>query len=54
MPILQTGRYSHILKDRVEQAEKMDMSGDFALKVLEAIHTESVRQQFEVMENNKK
>ncbi len=54
MPILQTGRYSHILKDRVEQAEKMDMSGEFALKVLEAIHTESVRQQFEVMENNKK
>lgn len=54
MPILQTGRYSHILKDRVEQAEGMDMSGEFALKVLEAIHTESVRQQFVVMENAKK
>lgn len=54
MPILQTGRYSHILKDRVAQAEGMDMSGDFALKVLEAIHTESVRQQFVVMENAKK
>ena len=54
MPILQTGRYSHILKDRAEQAEAMDMSSDFALKVLEAIHTESVRQQFEVMENSKK
>ncbi len=54
MPILQTGRYSHILKDRVEQAESMDMSGEFALKVLEAIHTESVRQQFEVMEKSKK
>lgn len=54
MPILQTGRYTHILKDRVLQAEGMDMSGDFALKVLEAIHTESVRQQFEVMENAKK
>lgn len=54
MPILQTGRYSHILKDRAEQAEAMDMSDEFALKVLEAIHTESVRQQFEVMENSKK
>lgn len=54
MPILQTGRYSHILKDRAVQAEAMDMSDEFALKVLEAIHTESVRQQFEVMENSKK
>lgn len=54
MPVLQTGRYDHILKDRIEQAEKMDMSGDFARKVLEAIHTESVRQQFEVMEKVKK
>ena len=54
MPVLQTGRYDHILKDRIEQAEKMDMSGDFARKILEAIHTESVRQQFEVMEKTKK
>ncbi len=54
MPVLQTGRYDHILRDRIEQAERMDMSADFALKVLEAIHTESVRQQFEVMEKAKK
>lgn len=54
MPVLQTGRYDHILKDRVEQAEKMDMSGEFTLKVLEAIHAESVRQQFKVMEKEGK
>ena len=54
MPVLQTGRYDHIRKDRVEQAEKMEMAGEFALKILEAIHTESVRQQFEVMEKAKK
>lgn len=54
MPVLQTGRYDHILKDRVDQAESMDMSGEFAHKILEAIHTESVRQQFEVMEKAKK
>lgn len=54
MPVLQTGRYDHILKDRAEQAEKMDMSTGFALTILEAIHAESVRQQFEVMEKVKK
>lgn len=54
MPVLQTIRYDHILKDRIEQAEKMDMSGDFARNILEAIHTESVRQQFEVMDKSRK
>ncbi|WP_436414878.1 chorismate mutase [Petrimonas sp.] len=54
MPILQTQRYDHILNDRAAQGERMDMSGDFVKQVLEAIHSESVRQQFEVMEKNKK
>ncbi|HBU46629.1 MAG TPA: 3-deoxy-7-phosphoheptulonate synthase, partial [Porphyromonadaceae bacterium] len=54
MPVLQTGRYDHIRKDRVEQAEKMEMAGEFALKILEGIHTEYVRQRFEVMERAKK
>lgn len=53
MPVLQTGRYDHIRKDREEQAEQMGISGEFALKVLETIHTESVRQQFEVMEKKR-
>ncbi len=54
MPILQTQRYDHILNDRAAQGERMDMSGDFVKQVLEAIHSESVRQQFEVMEKTKK
>ena len=54
MSVLQTPRYDHILKDRVEQAEKMEMSGSFTQKILEAIHAESVRQQFVAMESGKK
>ena len=49
MPVLQTHRYDEILKDRISQAEKMDMSGEFMGRVLEAIHEESVRQQLVVM-----
>lgn len=49
MPILQTGRYDQILTNRIAQAEKMDMSGGFAKKFLEAIHEESVRQQMVIM-----
>ena len=53
MPILQTQRYDEILTDRANQGERMDMSGDFVKKVLEAIHSESVRQQMVVMEKAK-
>ncbi len=49
MPILQTVRYDEILTDRISQAEKMDMSGSFAKKFLEAVHEESVRQQMVIM-----
>jgi len=54
MPILQTQRYDQILTDRAYQGERMEMSGDFIKKVLEAIHAESVRQQMLVMERVKK
>lgn len=53
MPILQTQRYDHILNSRAEQGERMDMSAKFVKQVLEAIHSESVRQQFTVMEKDK-
>lgn len=53
MPILQTKRYDQILTDRAYQGERMEMSGDFIKKVLEAIHSESVRQQMVVMERAK-
>ena len=54
MPVLQTQRYDHILNDRAAQGESMEMSGNFVKQVLEAIHAESVRQQFVVMEKEKK
>ncbi len=49
MPILQAQRYDEILKDRISQAEKMGMSGEFMKTVLMAIHEESVRQQMLIM-----
>ncbi len=49
MPILQAQRYDEILQNRIAQAEKMGMAGDFMKSVLVAIHEESVRQQMEVM-----
>lgn len=49
MPILQAQRYDEILQNRIAQAEKMGMAGDFMKTVLVAIHEESVRQQMEVM-----
>ena len=49
MPILQAQRYDEILKNRIGQAEKMGMDGDFMKTVLMAIHEESVRQQMLIM-----
>ncbi|MEA4916756.1 bifunctional 3-deoxy-7-phosphoheptulonate synthase/chorismate mutase type II [Proteiniphilum sp.] len=54
MPILQTHRYDQILTDRAGQGERMEMAGDFIKQVLEAIHSESVRQQMVIMERAKK
>ncbi len=53
MPVLQTSRYDDIMRSRVSLAEEMGMSGDFMKIVLSAIHEESVRQQIEVLNNNK-
>ncbi|MEI6555112.1 MAG: bifunctional 3-deoxy-7-phosphoheptulonate synthase/chorismate mutase type II [Paludibacter sp.] len=49
MPILQEQRYDEILKNRMAQAEKMGMDGEFMKEVLIAIHEESVRHQQEIM-----
>ena len=54
MLVLQTSRYEHIRNDRAKLAEQMDMPGEFVKQVLEAIHSESVRQQMVVMEKRKK
>lgn len=53
MPVLQTKRYDDILTRRAAQAEDMDMSVDFAKKILEAIHVESIRQQMVIMGKNR-
>ncbi len=49
MPILQSQRYDEILQNRISQAQRMDMDGEFMKTVLVAIHEESVRHQQEIM-----
>lgn len=53
MQVVQTSRFDVILKQRINQAQEMGMSGDFMKKVMTAIHQESVRQQIEILNNNK-
>lgn len=49
MTVVQTTRYSEILDKRAVQGQMCGMSPDFVKTVYEAIHTESVRQQIEIM-----
>ena len=49
MPVLQTARYDEILNKRINQAEDMEMDGEFMKVVLQAIHEESVRQQLKIL-----
>jgi chorismate mutase len=47
--ILQLKRWSHIIHDRVEGGVNLGLTRDFILKLLEAIHEESIQRQTEVM-----
>ena len=49
MTVLQAGRYDEIIKNRILQAEQLDMGADFVKTILEAIHEESIRQQIKVL-----
>ena len=49
MTVVQTTRYSEILDKRGAQGALCGMNPDFVRKVYEAIHSESVRQQIEIM-----
>ena len=49
LPIVQTGRYDTIMKDRVDAGTKIGMSPEFMRSLLAAIHEESVRQQIEIL-----
>jgi 3-deoxy-D-arabino-heptulosonate 7-phosphate (DAHP) synthase len=49
MPVLQTGRYDEILKNRIDTAANMGIGRECMKTILEAIHEESIRQQIEVL-----
>ena len=53
MPVLQTIRYDEILEKRTYNAVKMGMGANFMKTVLEAIHEESIRQQIEVLNEDR-
>ena len=49
MPVLQAGRYDEILTQRSQQGAQLGMSEEFVKEVFEAIHSESVRHQMQLM-----
>jgi len=49
MTIVQTGRYNEILEKRGSQGTLCGLGSDFVRAVFEAIHSESVRQQLEIL-----
>lgn len=49
MTVLQTGRYNEILAKRGPQGTACGMSPEFAARIFELIHEESVRQQMEII-----
>jgi len=53
--ILQLKRWNQIINDRIEAGEKMGMSREFMLKLLQTLHEEGIQRQIDVMnrEENK-
>ncbi len=49
LTVLQSGRYSEILDKRGDQAKQCGMDPEFMIKIFEAIHEESIRQQMEII-----
>ncbi len=49
MTVLQAGRYSEILQKRGAQASLCGMDAEFAARIFELIHEESVRQQLKIV-----
>jgi chorismate mutase len=50
--ILQLKRWSQIIHDRVDTGVRMGLSRGFLLKLLEALHEESIQRQTDVMNKN--
>ncbi len=53
MPVIQAGRYNDIIRSRVKAGEEMGMGAEFMKTILLAIHDESVRQQIEIINDQK-
>ena len=49
MSVLQSARYDEIIQKRIEIGETLGLSPDFSMKILEAVHEESIRNQMEEM-----
>ncbi len=47
--ILQLKRWNQIINDRIEAGEKMGMSREFMLKLLQTLHEEGIQRQIDVM-----
>ncbi len=47
--ILQTNRWDEIINDRVKKAAKKELTEDFVIDMMEAIHQESIRHQTRIM-----
>lgn len=53
IPVLQSDRYEEMLEVRASEGERLGMHRRFIELVLQAIHEESIRQQFEVLEGDR-
>ena len=53
MQVVQTSRYGDVLQSRIKQASSLGLNDVFMQEVMESIHGESVRQQLEVVNDNK-
>ncbi|MDE7134887.1 MAG: chorismate mutase, partial [Rikenellaceae bacterium] len=51
--ILQTNRWGEILDKVKRQSQMLDLSEDFLIKILDAIHVESINRQNRVMNEGK-
>ena len=46
--ILQLKRWNQVINDRIEAGEKMGLSREFILKLLESVHEEGIQRQMDV------
>ena len=53
LTVFQLGRWQEVINNRIDIASKMELSAEFTQKLLEHIHTESVRIQNEIMNKNR-